>query len=257
MHRPRFLVLTLAGLTAMSACDAFTPAPSTCEPEFDLAAATADPAPAASGRTDAAPHTLAVTGTGVVFAAPDIVTAQIGIQTRGNDVGSTIADNSAALTRVTAALAALGVDETDIQPGSFSTSPQGEYDPETGQLREPIIHVVDSVVGVTLRDPQQLGEALRRALAAGATVIHGAAYGVDDPHAPAAQARDLALADARARAEQIARAAGVALGQPIGITESPSGSGPFSQEQAMMGLSPFGARPHQVVHHVTVTYAIR
>lgn len=252
MHTPRYFAIALAGL-AFSACDnPSATCPSDLAPEPLVVADGSAPArPAAPSRT------LTVTGTGVVFGAPDTVTATLGVQTRGSDAGAAITDNHAVVARITSTLVALGIDDSDILPGGYSTGPQGEYDPETGQLREPVTHQVDSTISITFGDPQQLGEVLEKALAAGATTIHGVTYGMSDPSTAADRARDLALTDARARAEQMARAAGVALGQPVTISESNAGSGPFSAEQAMMTGSPFGSRPFQIAHHITVAYAIR
>ena len=50
--------------------------------------------------------------------------------------------------------------------------------------------------------------------------VNGIQFTVDQPEKYRNEARDKAVADARARAEQLAKAAGVSLGKPRSITES-------------------------------------
>ncbi|HLE02096.1 MAG TPA: SIMPL domain-containing protein, partial [Dehalococcoidia bacterium] len=49
--------------------------------------------------------------------------------------------------------------------------------------------------------------------------LQGIAFAIDDPTALRAQAREKAMAEAKAKAEQLARLAGVTLGRPTAISE--------------------------------------
>jgi hypothetical protein len=56
--------------------------------------------------------------------------------------------------------------------------------------------------------------------------VDGISFNVDDPEEQRAHARERAVEDARAHAEQLANAAGVALGRARAITESFNGTPP-------------------------------
>lgn len=222
MKTTSILSFALAGLATLSACgpwgapicgsDASEPAPAAtviCE-------GTAEPAaPGPSGL----PHTLTVTGFGVAVSAPDVVHMQFGVQSRNADAAAALAENQAKLTRVREAFAALGVAEKDVQVASYTLSPQAEMDPTTGIMREPTGFIADNTISVALRDPTRVNEALAKVFAGGATSIQNVGFMLGDPQRLTAQARDLAMADALARAEQMARAAGITLGRPLSIQE--------------------------------------
>ena len=64
-----------------------------------------------------------------------------------------------------------------------------------------------------------ISDVIDGALAAGATTLNGITFRVDDPSAAEAQARVAAMQDARAKADQLAKAAGVSITGVASITE--------------------------------------
>ena len=69
-------------------------------------------------------------------------------------------------------------------------------------------------------DATQVGVVLSASVDAGANNIYGVSYAVADQAALEATARDKAMADAKARAAQLAKDAGTTLDGPITISES-------------------------------------
>jgi hypothetical protein len=194
------------GLVTLAACDA----PRSCE--------RAEPAPA---RAAEVPHTITVTGVGSAVGVPDVVSVTIGVQSRGADPSGAVADNNAKMGRILPALTGLGIAAGDVNTAGFMVSGQPDVDPQTGQALKTVTYVVDNTVQVTVREPGKLGEILGQAVAAGADNVHSVTFSLGDPKPLAREARELAIADATARAEQIARAAGVTLGRPVSVQETP------------------------------------
>ena len=213
------LMLAAASMLVLSACAA--PA---------LAQTTTPPAP-----TDQ-PHTISVTGSGTAYGAPDIATAQIGVQTRNADAVKATSDNSAKMTAIITALKAQGIPEKDIQTTNFSVSAQQDVD-TNGQPKGTITFTVDNTVSITIRDLTKVGEVLSTSVDAGANNIYGVSYAVADQAALEATARDKAMADAKARAAQLAKDAGTTLDGPITISESFS-SGPIPYYAARDAMAP-------------------
>jgi uncharacterized protein YggE len=85
----------------------------------------------------------------------------------------------------------------------------------TGENRCHVIHQVR----VRVRDLTATGALLQKALEAGANNFGGISFGVDDIAALQSEARDIASADAKAKAEQPATSMGVKLGAPRQVSE--------------------------------------
>ncbi len=204
----------------------------------------------------AQPRTLVVTGTGKVEVAPDLVTVNLGVQTVGEDIAQVVAENNRRSQRVQQAVLALGVAQEDVRTISFNVSPQEQYD-ETGNPTGVTVYWVDNTVTVTLRQVDRLGELLQAAVDAGANTIQGVSFSVDDPSAAEAEARQLAMQDARARAEMLAQAAGAALGEPVSINTSVFVPSPYAGGIGGGGGVPVSPGMAEVQVQVYVTYELK
>jgi uncharacterized protein YggE len=165
-------------------------------------------------------RTLSSTGLGEVYIAPDIAYINIGVHTEADEVSTAMSENSAQAQSVASALTALGVDGKDIQTTNFSIYPMTRYD-NMGQMTG-TYYSVDNSVYVTVRDLSLLGQLLDAVVQSGANTINGISFDVQDKDTAVAQAREMAIADAKAQAEAIATAADVKLGdlQSISISEN-------------------------------------
>ena len=218
--------------------------------------------PAAGGGAAEQPHTISVTGNGIAYGKPDIAIAQIGVQTRDENPGRAVSENTEKMNAVIAALKELGVEEKDIQTSNFSVYAQQNYD--TNGVPTDYTYVADNTVSVTIRNLSKVGDALGKAVAAGANSIYGVSFGVSDQSALEAEARDKAMADAKARAEQLAAAAGVTLDTPMNISEYSYGPAPYAYDvraEAAVGGGgapvPVSTGQIQVNLQVSVTYIIK
>lgn len=166
----------------------------------------------------AEPRTLAMGGHGEVKAAPDQVDITAGVTTSAATAAAALAANSARMKTVFAALARLGVPEKNIQTSSFSVSPQygNGANNEAPRLTG---YQVSNNVSLRLDDVGKLGGALDALVTAGANQMNGISFSIKDPAPLLAEARAQAVADAKARAETYARAAGVTLGPILSISE--------------------------------------
>ncbi len=166
---------------------------------------------------------ITVSGAGSVTAAPDVVYLDYGVQTQDTTVAPARAKAADAMTAVLASLKSNGVAEKDIQTTSFRIDPVYNYNDKT-RPNQPIIvgYQVSNTARAKLRDLAKVGTAIDAAAAAGGDTIriNGISFGLDNPKALESQARDLAIKDAIAKAQQIAKGTGVKLGDPISLSES-------------------------------------
>lgn len=204
-------------------------------------------------------RTLSVTGTGSVSLPPDIVVVNIGVQTQSNNVAQAVAENNRRAGSVVEAVQAAGVAEADVRTTYFSVSPQQQYDP-TGSPTGVVSYFVDNTISVTLRQIDALGSLLQAALNAGANSINGVQFGIDDPSQAQADARQLAMADAQARAETLAGAAGARLGEVLSIsTIAPMTGDTYAMVEGIGGGGgvPISAGSTDVQVQVYVVYELK
>jgi uncharacterized protein YggE len=226
-----------------------------------LLALGAEPA-AGQGAHEPPRREISVQGRGVASGVPDEARVQVGVQTRGGDAARAVGDNSERVAALRARLAAAGVETRDVHTAQLSVTPQQPYDPQTGRPSGAPTYVVDHVLGVRVREIGRLGDVLGECVAAGANQIQSVGFAVGDPTKLEADARGKAMAQARARAEQLAQAGGVKLGAPLTITESavfPLQREPVNMRMAEAAAAPIpvAAGELEVEIHVHVTYAIQ
>ena len=165
------------------------------------------------------PRSISVNGNGEARAEPDIATMTLGVETHGATVAAARADAARAADAVIAALRDGGVAEADIRTTYFSIGAVYDYSGE-----RPVIdgYSVSNTVTVTVRDIDATGALIDAAAAAGgdATRFNGISFGYDDPAEYTRVARELAVEDARGKAEQLAELTGVTLGEPLTINET-------------------------------------
>ena len=175
---------------------------------------------------------ITVTGTGNVTGTPDQLMLSMGVQTSGGSVSAALARANRAVRAVTAALTRTGVRASDIQTSNLSIQPT------YGSSPVPDGYGVSESIQVTLRDLAIAGTQISDAVRAGgnATVVDGVSLNLNDNGSLLAAARARAVADARTKATQYARA----LGQPLGPLVTMSEQGPV---QPLPVFAASGARP--------------
>jgi uncharacterized protein YggE len=164
------------------------------------------------------PHTMAMTGHGEVRGAPDMAQVTAGVTATAPTAAQALAANSSRMKGVFAALAKLGVAEKNIQTTNFFVSPQ-YTNGDNNASRRLTGYQVNNDVTVRLEDVGKLGGALDALVAAGANQINGVSFSIQNDAPLLEKARTQAIADARARAETYAKAAGVTLGPILSVSE--------------------------------------
>jgi hypothetical protein len=188
-----------------------------------------------------ASRSMYVNGTGQVTLVPDIATINIGVHTEADLVTDALDENTAQAHDIAETLQNLGVEAKDIQTSNFNVYPSDRYDPMTGQI-ESTYFAVDNTVTVIVRDLTSLGEVLTAVVNAGANNIYGITFNVEDHEAAIAEARQLAIEDAKDKAQTIADEAGVELGELLSINVY-SGSTPVAYYDAKGGAYTESAVP--------------
>ncbi len=161
-----------------------------------------------------------VTGLGKVTVVPDIVSLRLGIEAQAASVAEAQAQAAEAMERVMDALRENGVAEKDIKTQYFSIYQVTKWDRDK---EEPIVvgYRVINMVTAKIREIEQAGSVIDAVAVAGGDLIRidSIGFSIDDPSAYYMEAREKAMVDAKAKAEQMAQLSGVTLGKPTYISE--------------------------------------
>lgn len=220
---------------------------------FALAGCTA----AAQEAGDSKPATITAHGVGRVQGVPDVLTITLGIDTQAGRATEALAQNNERTQALIRLLKERGVPEGEIKTTQFSIFPQHD---ERGR-RITGYQVANRVAARAhnLKDAGSLVDAA--AAAAGDTVrVDHISFEIDDKGRVFDEARTAAVRQAKAQAEQLARAAGVRLGRIRSISESRAEvppPRPFARDDAS-SESPVPLEPgtQEITLEVTVIYEI-
>jgi uncharacterized protein YggE len=209
------------------------------------------------------PHLLVVSGTGEVKAKPDQAMLSAGVVSEARSAADALATNSRDMTNVFATLKRLGIPDKSIRTSNFQVTPQ--YPPYDSKQPHRITgYQVSNTVSVTVDDLDKLGPALDALVASGANNLGDIAFSIRDDKALMAEAREAAVKDAAAKAETLARAAGVSLGPIVEISEGAGYQAPQPMYRMAMSMAappppppPVAAGEETVSVTVSMSWEIR
>ena len=198
-------------------------------------------------------HTIAMTGHGEAKAPPDAAELSAGVRVEAPTAKAALADADSRMEAVLGALRKMGVADKAIATSGFSVAPQYA----SGKNEAPRLtgYQVSNRVDVRLDDSAKLGAVLDALVAAGANDIGGVRFSFRDPTSLLTEARRKAVADARAKAETYAQAAGVALGPLVSLRESAAAPRPLFAE--MRASVPVAPGEQSIAADVTLVWEIK
>ncbi len=168
-----------------------------------------------------------VTGSGEVTVVPDIAVLNLGVYVQMDTLEAAQAQAAESMAAIMAVLESYNIDEKDIQTSNYNISPMWNWDKDGNRYLYG--YYVSNTVTVKVRNTDNTGSIIDDVVAAGGeyTVINGISFTVDNTEAYYTQARAKAIANAIAKATQIAELTGVTLGDPNYIVDNNSNYGPI------------------------------
>jgi uncharacterized protein YggE len=162
-----------------------------------------------------------VSSQGTVTVTPDIATLNLGVYVQKDKVADAQSEAAAAMDKVMAALISNGVEKKDIQTRYFNIQQVTRWD-SNNQQEIVIGYSVSNMVVAKVRTLDKVGAIIDAAVVAGGDLIRisGINFTTEDPSQYYAQARELAMNKAKAKAEQIAKLSGLTLGKVTYVSEN-------------------------------------
>lgn len=211
---------------------------------------------------------FSVTGEGKVDVVPDSATVRLGVVAKAptNDEAKTALNTN--INKVIESVKALGVEEKDIKTENFNIYPEYEQRPPVIERPtglpdlEPSGYSGNTNLIITVKTADLANKIVDAGVAAGANQVGGVDFQVKDKEASLNKAREMAVADAKKKAEDAARIAGFKLGKVINYAEGQGGGYPVMM-QAKAGDAQGGAATNvqsgtnEISLTVTLSYEIR
>jgi len=174
-----------------------------------------------------------VTGEGKVSVVPDVAILNLGVEVQAVTVAEAQSYAATVMTAVLAELDNRGIAEKDIQTRHFSIYPVRRWSEKEG--KEALLgYRVTNTVMVKVRKVDDTGTIIDAVARAGGDYIriNNISFTVDDPTVYHKEVREKAMADAEAKAKQLADLGNVKLGRLTFINES-GGFTPVAREMVM------------------------
>jgi uncharacterized protein YggE len=204
----------------------------------------------AAGPQAAIERGITVSGTASTKIVPDQADFRFGVTKQGATAVATLAAANQAAGRIVAALKANGIDAADIQTDQVSLAPRFVKGKLNGYLAA-------NSVSVRVRALSRLATVIDAAVRAGATQVEGPSFSRSNAAELYRRLLASAIADARAKANSIAVAAGVSAAGVLEVREgSNTGGETFGKvEAAPVAGSVVEPGSQEIFASVTVTFA--
>ncbi len=231
-----------------------------------------------------ATNTITVSGHGEAVAVPDIATFSFSVVSQKATVAAAQEEATTKINAVTDYLTASGVDKKDIQTSDYSVNPQYEYSqsvcPASSSSSVAVYcppgkqvlkgYEVRQTTSIKVRDTAKAGELLSGVGDKGASEVSGLNFTFDKPEGVQDEARDKAIANAKTKADVLAKSLGVDLVRVVSYNENGGGypTPMYYAKDAAMGsggsanetraVAPqISTGQNKVTSDVSVTYEIR
>ncbi len=162
------------------------------------------------------PQDITVTGTGKVYAKPDIAQVTLGATTESLKSQDAVTENNKVMNAVIADIKALGIEDKDIKTTYYNLSPLYDYT-EKGRVFKG--YSINQQITLKIRDFAKISDILDKATSNGANTIGDLQFTIEDPDKAQADARAQAIEEAKNKATVLAQQSGLKLIKLINVSE--------------------------------------
>jgi uncharacterized protein YggE len=203
---------------------------------------------------------ILTTGDATVKVRPDLAVITVGVTVQAATAADAQSQTAQRVARILDRAKALGIADKDTKSGGYSIQPQYAYGP--GAAPKITGYQATQQVVLSYRKVDEAGSALDALVQNDGATNASVVFSLEDPKGAQADARRQAIADARAKAQAMADAAGVRLGAVVSVSDQSAAVGPIFSDAGKAVAQP-AAAPTQipvsdldVVIRVTVQFSI-
>lgn len=205
------------------------------------------------------PHVITVVGESRIPHSTQIASFTAGVSVTNRDRDQAINQVNEKINSIIKEVKSFGVDENDIKTQNISVYQKQEtfYDQEGRPQTRAGEWVVSNQVVIKLRDINEAGRLAELLAKSGATDVYGPSFSLGENKELENQLIDEAIADAREKAELIAKSSGRKLGRIINVSEEGVSSPLFGVRfEGGGGGMPIEPGTEEVIKRLVVTFQL-
>jgi uncharacterized protein YggE len=197
---------------------------------------------------------VVASGEATVRRVPDLAVVTLSVTVENKKPGPARDEANRRASAILNRLQDLGLPDADVQAPSLVVQPKHDYSRGGGKVTG---FEAARPMTIRVRNIDLLGTILDELVGGGATRVHGTSMELADQDAASREALAGAMAAAQGRAEALAAAAGVSLGDPLRIEEEVGGM-PIPRGTAMLRAAAAEAAPTEIAAgEVEITARVR
>jgi uncharacterized protein YggE len=162
--------------------------------------------------------TIRASGIGVAYTNPDLVIIQLGVDTVSNDPNEAVNQNTDKMNELIDLLENSGISANDIQTTNYNMWVEDIYDQNNQPTGDKRYHVTNQV-SIRLKDLSKIGELIKDATSAGVSNVSGISFAVSETSELEQAALDIAIENARQKAEWMAEKLSLNIGSIVNVVE--------------------------------------
>jgi uncharacterized protein len=209
-------------------------------------------------------RTISVTAQGTTNAAPDLAEISFSVVTQGTNPQTLSSNNADKMNAVLQFVASQGISASDTATTAYDLQPNYQYD-RTSNRSFITGYTLTQTVTVKIHDLTKVASVLGGLAPLGVNQIGGVTFTFNDPVAILAPARADAFAKAKEKAMEMAKGAGVSLGEVVNVSEGGGIPQPIPYyKTAADGFGGSAASApniqpgtQDITDNVTITYALQ
>lgn len=226
--------------------------------------------------------TIMVSGMGEAYAIPDIATFNFSVTEVGSTVKQAQEKADVKINKSLSAVREAGVDDKDIKTTGYNVYPKYEWNqtpcplgassngtsyPCSGGKNVLTGYEVSQNITVKVRDTEKVGDLVTKVGATAVSNISGVEFTVDDREKYVAEARELAIKEAKVKAKELAKQLGVRLGKIMYYNENGNypmygyAEGKGGADMAVSSIAPRVAElptgETKITSDISITYEIK
>jgi hypothetical protein len=168
-------------------------------------------------KTGETENVITVSGTGEVYAAPDLAITSFSVVTEARTVAEALDDNTEKMNAVIQAMKDKGIEDKDLKTTNFSIYPRYEWEDKGADYYPPegernlVGYEVTQTLEVKIRDLENVAAALEAGVDAGSNQVGNITFTIENADELKDQAREEAINEAKDKAEILADQLGLRL----------------------------------------------
>jgi uncharacterized protein len=180
-------------------------------------------------------RTITASGEGSIEATPDVAYVNIGVITEGVELAKIQTDNAEKMTKVIESLKQLGIKKDEMKTTNYNVNPKYEWNKDTGKSSI-VGYTVSNTLEVTINDITITGSLLDGVVTNGSNIVNSVRFGLKNGTELYNQALELAVKDAKAKAEAMGKGLDLTDIQPLKITEASNRNTPVYYDRGAVAM---------------------